>query len=274
MRRLDMGTGVVGRYRMRFGGDDWFVRVVTPSQIDVVERVERHLSRLTDLDGLVCRTINGWVDNLRDGHGLSVAPWVDGRPVCLGDDARLIGLSLARLHAVLATSPDLPNVSAVASERSRGISDRLRRPLPTQAARITALLGSRIDLIDDLSVGPVHGDANPGNLLVDSTGSIRFCDFEDTIHTYASPWFDIAMLVERLYLDRPEAITALVEGYRGFASLQDRPGALADAIRVINLRAVGLLSLIEDSGRMVDPEEWHKFDAHARRLLSFESQLP
>ena len=187
-------------------------------------------------------------------------------------DMRKLGAAIARLHAALRGIPDAAAVVRRARERAEGIdaalgrSDRYRRTL--DAAGLPQLAPGVAFVVDRPDAQPLHGDLNAGNILCDRrTGRIHFLDFEDLRHTAGPVLHDLALPVERFCLlidDEASALAAATGLFAGYAEAAGAspiaaPGALAEALRIVNLRAVGLLIQQMEAGAAASAEEWRKF---------------
>jgi Ser/Thr protein kinase RdoA (MazF antagonist) len=272
--RLDRSTDVSGRFYAASGGRQWYVRVVEPRLAATTELVEALLAPLGDREHLVIRSIDGKVHRIPGGYALTVSPWVASRHVDMHVDPVQLAEAVARLHRLLSKAPDAAKVQQRAGQRREALQDRLRGVSSGPAARILDHTGQSLGLMDDLAGQVLHGDLNPGNILITDVGSICFCDFEDAIHTYGSPVIDLAIIVERLLLSRGEAVIAtFLRTYQKLAAPVARTGWLVDSLKLINLRAAALLLLAGDQGHHVPPEEWQKFVDHAARIDSVASRL-
>jgi Ser/Thr protein kinase RdoA (MazF antagonist) len=133
---------------------------------------------------------------------------------------------------------------------------------------------------------PLHGDLNPGNVLVGERGPV-FLDFEDVFHSVLPPSFELAYALERFVMvplpDDAAALTAgriLVRGYRlhGGDPIPADPTAV---LRALALRALCALAAGQRKGLAVQPDEWRKFfglesaaRARAATLAGIVEQAP
>ncbi|MCP5088791.1 MAG: phosphotransferase [Rhodobacteraceae bacterium] len=118
----------------------------------------------------------------------------------------------------------------------------------------------------------VHGDLNPGNLLWvpgEHRGSVAFLDFEEATQSLFPACFDIAVLIERLFLVSegpgtewmPQA-ELLLKGYsraRGGTCLHTE-NDLNDALVFATIRSLVILIELEKAGRPASQKEWEKFE--------------
>ena len=116
----------------------------------------------------------------------------------------------------------------------------------------------------------LHGDLNPGNILIDDGGTAWILDMEDAIHSWGAPLRDLAFAAERLALvpdgdrsEKLERITALCQGYNRASAcpVRWRPGRLEAALRALSWRALMLLCHRERRGLDSTTAEWTKFFA-------------
>lgn len=214
-----------------------------------------------------------------DDRYIVAYPYVGARYLAATpDDLAALGHALARLHDGLRDIADRTLIAGRARARARRVDVTLRASARCRnlldSAGIPALAAGVERVMDDPASQPLHGDLNVGNILCEhQTGRIHFLDFEDVRHSFGPPIVDIALPLERLCLllqSESEAVSAahaLVGSYaaaRG-ASPVGRPGALADALRTINERAVALLIERHEAGLDSSPEEWRKFGMLLRR---------
>jgi Ser/Thr protein kinase RdoA (MazF antagonist) len=267
---------------MRRGGAPVFLKLMSAADYDRVAEIAAILAPLAGECYAACPT---GVFPLTDGSSrIAVAyRYVDGRYLAPSPaEMKALGRKVALLHRKLRDLPDRDRIRVQARERARVLDAILRargrdRAL-LDAAAIPALTACVEESLEGPAAQPLHGDLNVGNILYERhTGDIHFLDFEDVRHTCGPPLLDLALPIERFCLlmesesQAKAGACALLGGYAECAGASPigSAGALAQALRAINERAVALLILRQNAGLRSPPGEWRKFGelllGHARR---------
>jgi len=119
----------------------------------------------------------------------------------------------------------------------------------------------------DLQARPLHGDLNPGNVLMVEEKPLLL-DFEDVFHSYLPVQFELALMVERFVLVRVNDDAIAVDIGRGLlgsygAEVDTKPQrATTDPVNVLRalaLRSLCVLTLAASNGLLVSDREWKKF---------------
>jgi aminoglycoside phosphotransferase (APT) family kinase protein len=211
------------------------------------------------------------------GGQLLLWPWVEGR-FATGSDAEMdtLGGHVARLHHALREwDRECPAAQPAEPERSRwqqlGMLASSRRLGASTQAALDGLLdrAAEVEARLQLAAQTVHDDLHPGNVLFDAGGEVAaLLDFEEALSSRATPWFDLAWVIERFCLaaqppDRAElAARRFLAAYLARADgLPVLEGILQAVMEWRNLRALAVLQ----AGPPVDgaPErraEWDKFE--------------
>jgi hypothetical protein len=245
-----------------------FVRVLSSDRQEQCVAVARLLAQLPEGSPIVAA---GVPQRLSDFAIAVVSPWVEHRaPRLVASDLDAIGRAMGTLHCGLAVITERVGVETRARHRRQHFEQRFLLPVPERARRLVQEISGSLSALDDLPGQPLHGDPNPGNILMTQSG-VRFCDFENAVHAFGPPILDLAMIVERLCLPCVEAerlAAALFEGWMFATGTTPipRPGALADALRIRNLTVAAVLVLLEDRGTPAEEAEWAKFEALAAQL--------
>jgi Ser/Thr protein kinase RdoA (MazF antagonist) len=258
-------------------GPPLFLKLVEPSRRAAAERAEAVARDLAAAGLAVPAAIAGFPRTLADGRLAVALPWVDGRRLrAEPDDLAALGRAVGALHRALAVHPDrhawqaatdrrLAELAAVRADLAAG---RLEAgPDPAALRRLAA--DPALDFAPaGLPRTPLHGDLNPGNVLVDPAGAVVLLDFEDVFHSVLPPRFELVLLIERHILlpvadDGAAAalIRALLAGYAAGGGPDgllpvERP---ADVLRSLALRALCVLALGARSGLDGGASEWGKF---------------
>jgi hypothetical protein len=288
----------VGHFRIQpaGGGPVLFAKVLPREHAANAARMTRLAAQLP-VDAPVVRAMPGFPQPVGERCIVYAYPFVAGRaPRASREDLGRIGAALARLHRLLEALDGTAAIRAAAVERT-ALLEQTRaswRPnsVPSALSEALALLDNSLAAVDDMPTGPLHGDVNPRNIIMadasDANGidpavieKVVFLDLEDMPHSWGPPVLDIAMIVERLCLAVPHAgeavalAVAVLAAYghaRGAAPIP-RPGALAEALAVINLRAVLLLAAQAAAGLSPAPSECAKFLGNAQRLATMKPLL-
>ncbi|MFV3077871.1 phosphotransferase [Niveispirillum fermenti] len=258
-------------------GPGLFVKILPPSLLGpqlAADRIARHWA---GADVAVCLLEPGF-PRTAIFNGMKAAflayPLLDIRPAN-GSDTELeaLGAALALLHRTAARPSPLTaeirgaglryldDLRSVAGKVRDG---RLRAPLePRAVAAAITPVGDGIDLTN---AQPIHGDANPGNLVF-AGSRVVFLDFETAPYSWLPPLADIAFALER-FVAVPQGpdgkqllhgAARLLAGYRTQAALSWQPGALARMLRFLSAKALCTLMARAAEGCPTPTEEWRKF---------------
>ena len=276
---LGLGSGAMKHFVLtRSGKPPEFVKIVAPQQREASERAEG-IARWLKARGLpVTAPSPGWPRDL-DGGSIAIATrYLNGRRVVSAEeDLGRLGEAVGKLHLLLARYPDRELWQTKTEQRLETLM-QVRCDLANGAfaygPRPDELVGlAADDGLDFVMAGmartPLHGDFNPGNVLVDiETGKIVIFDFEDVFHSVLSPLFELLLIIERFILV-PVADDVLATRYaKLFADAYARevgglpsPGSFrpSDVLRSLSLRSLCVLSLGEKSGTLIGRDEWDKF---------------
>lgn len=202
-----------------------------------------------------------------------VYEFVDGRRVApLAAEIRALGVALGRLHEALRASPHLEQIVTATGTRMARLLDARKalqdgREAGPHPSRLTRLARDRaLEFFDDQErVNVLHGDANPGNVVLDHSGDVHFLDFEDVIHSALPRRFELAYVAERfVYVqedDKANAEALVAELLDAYASVIEDyvPFDMQLTLRSLALRSLCVLADAEFNGASVPPSEWEKF---------------
>lgn len=272
---LDFGKGPIGMYCIRSDSSNLFVKILSKATNNdyYAEELATWLSKKSKL-AVSC--IEGYPRKLNTGEFLIIQPYCHGfrvRPST--SEMRKLGGSLAELHSLLASHPDRSTwqentdrrLSKINLIRRDLVEGRIRAgPNPVFLASIAAdktLIFSDAETIQT----PLHGDLNPGNILI-KEGSPIFIDFEDVFHSVLNPCFELALIIERCVMSQPISTEDCIAASRAFISeYQNSSGNYellknmkpVDLPRSLALRSMCILALAEQEGFKVLASEWKKF---------------
>jgi len=187
----------------------------------------------------------------------------------------LIGQALGHMHSVLRKYPERKRVKRRGRLKNKVLRNQLYRIQQGEWRcevndAVTEILNSTLltdlDLLEE-NAQMIHGDMNYGNVLLDTeTDTPVFIDFEDSASSWLSPLYDIAFVIQRFILVHEVKIPSLfldsfIEGYR--SSCRIRPSYRQDALfiiyKLISIRALLLLSLLNASDQVLYQDEYDKF---------------
>lgn len=207
---------VAGSYCVVAAKRKWFVRVSSRiGDILLESRVLDYLSGQNDgVNPILFST------SVRDDGGrkyrLDIRPFIDGRHYTGGmDELKSLLLNLDRLHGMLKKIPDKTKIKNNAAQRYgqlAGMGDSIRQGLAAGNLdffkEAQSWANTHQDWLNRMADGfqpdfhlasdaqPIHGEVHTGNVVFNDDGLV-FIDFEETIHTYASPAWDLAYVIQR-----------------------------------------------------------------------------
>lgn len=284
-------TGLSGRvFAMKFGAivslsmfrletecsGPLLVKLIEPKRQETIRRAEQVASWLLAKGIQVASVLKCYPKLLSDGRLLVVMPFLAGRRVeATGPDLHDLGKAIAKLHQALAKNPDrkswtratLDRLSELQAIRTRVASGcESFGPDPAYLATLAAD-GTADFVMKSLPTRPLHGDFNPGNILIVGD-SVTLLDFEDVLHSDLPPVFELVLVIERFVLIHCANDGLAVELGRTFLSgytavmgsttgpLQTDPALV---LRSLALRSLMTLSLGANSGITISDAEWGKF---------------
>ena len=276
----------VGRYQLIIPGGSWFVRV---SSRFGYPKLEQAITRyLVDYGVNVNPLIVAGKTLEWKGRPFRVdaRPMVDGRHFNgSSDDLGNLASALATCHQALKGFPMVSEIRGIASARYKRlerIKERIRDAIGDGSFELFAERADWAsehrdwlaemtecftpDLAQYSGAQCVHGEVHPGNVLFRADdGEAVLVDFEETIHLFAPPAWDLAFLVQRFCLsDYPtkktvdHRITVITEAYRSpLPSLVDmmRQAAWFTVVTQLDLQlSEGVVSPVSEYDKFVELE--------------------
>ncbi len=293
---LRMPAGPVGRYRLVTSDGSWFVRVSSRWGNPELERsIASHLAA----KGVSVNSLLVAGRPLRwDGQVFRV----DVRPMLVGrhfdgsaDDLRSLASTLAACHRALIGFSGAPAVRAAASARNQRLA-KVRDLIVAALERdgfgvfaehvswaiahrdwlsaMTAQFEPRLDEYPHAQC--LHGEIHPGNVVFRSNdGAAVLVDFEESVHVFAPPAWDLAFLVQRFCLfDDPspsvrlQRLSVVANAYGG--PLPDLTAMMRQAAW---LSIAAIVDLRRSQGAVTPTDEYDKFVRLERQTRAFEGVL-
>ncbi|QDZ11619.1 phosphotransferase [Devosia ginsengisoli] len=274
--QLLLGGCAVGMFRFQpAGGDAKLVKLVPESRRSSMMQAEDIATWLAARDAPVVAALPGYP--VWDGdYGIVVMPYLHGRRVEASEqDMALLGRSVAQVQKKLASHPDRLRWERATAERLADLmvvrsslaTGRLScGPNPERLA--TLARDPMLDFVlQDMERVPLHGDLNPGNVLI-VDGKAILLDLEDVFHSVLPPILELVLAIERYVLVVVENDAHAVSAGRAFVKAwQSNMGVATvtgstDLVRVFRslaLRSLCVLASAEQHGAAMPDEEWNKF---------------
>jgi Ser/Thr protein kinase RdoA (MazF antagonist) len=266
----------------RIGAPPLALKLIEPDRREAAARAEAVGSWLADRGLPVPAALPGFPRELADGRLAVALPFVEGRRLePTAEDLFALGRAVGALHRTLARHPEretwaaatarrLADLAAVRSELAAG---RIKAgPEPARLQELAA--EEQLDFAPAWPTRPLHGDLNPGNILVErESGKIVVLDFEDVFHSVLPVQFELLLLIERHVLvpvaDDAAAAALTRRLLDGYGEASGTPVAFpvrpADILRARALRSLCVLALGAREGRDGGEDEWIKFLALERQ---------
>ena len=292
---LSAGDGPAGRYRVATECGTWFIRV---SARQGVPQREQEFVRYLDQQGVMVNPLLAAGVPLHwEGRQfrLDVRPFIQGRHFDGSpEDVRQVARSVAACHRALTHFPDADAVRAAAARWNRGLADvvgRLAEALSSadgglfaerapwmkaHRAWLTRMTRACTPLLDEAADAQcLHGEVHPGNVCFTAGGEAVLVDFEESVHRFAPPAWDLAFLVQRFCLsDEPslelarQRLHLVADGY-GVAL-----PPLAEMMRQAAWHSLAtLLWLRFEEGIVAPAQEYDKFVHLEQQVACYEGVL-
>ncbi len=295
-RALRVPNGPVGRYRLITSAGSWFVRV---SSRWGNPELERSITRYLASKGVNVNVL------LVAGRPLQ---WngqvfrVDVRPMIVGrhfsgsaDDLYSLTSTLAACHRALINFSRADAVRAAASVRNQRLAkicDLIAAALKRDELGVFAEHASwatehrdwLIDMTEQFeprldeypNAQCLHGEIHPGNVVFRSNdGAAVLVDFEESVHVFAPPAWDLAFLVQRFCLCDDPSLSVGLQRLSVVANAYGSP--LSGLARMMRQAAWFSMATIVDlrisQGVVTPMDEYDKFVRLERQTRGFEGVL-
>ena len=284
------GDGPVGRYRLTTRDGAWFVRVTArPGNPGLEKSISDHL----DADGVAVNPLvvaGASLECAGRTLRIDVRPFVSGHHFSGStEELRSLSTTLAACHESLARFPLADKVRASAIDRNRRLVAARGLVRDAVASGRFALFGEREswamrhrDWLATMAEGfdpdmhlwagsqCVHAEVHPGNVMFEDRAAV-LVDFEESVHFFVPPEWDLAFLVQRFCLaDSPSAFVAR-ERLAVVARAYGRPLlGLADMmLQAAWFKVPTMIDLRRARGIVTPISEWNKFITLERQVAEY-----
>lgn len=274
---MSTATPPFGFYKLesKAFGLTWFIKIVPINLLEQQDRAN-NIAQVVQQQGIKTNCLLDDFPKILDNkYGLLAYPWIAGRYLRPNKrEMQLLGHNLAHLHLALRDLPMKSAIKEAADERFDHIEEIVRKilsgdynfgPFPERIRLWIEEKWRKPSYSKSSQV--IHGDLNIGNILFSEEGSITFLDFEDTIHSWLPPKFDLAMALERFTLintpDNQQAQNLSWDVLETYIKISpnkpfEKTGDLYQTLLWLALRSCCLLNIMEDQGQGSFIEEWKK----------------
>ena len=286
--------GIVGRYRITSPEDILFVRISSRMGHPILEK---EVVDYLVVDGVSVNSIiySEKIEWQGKTYRLDVRPFLDGRHFDgSNDDVGMLAGTLRILHRSFKTFRGEGRVKDLASKRYRRLSRIME--LVAHSLRVR-----RFDIFAEYAIWTkenedwlnemaeqfdpkiqchaaaqcLHGEIHPGNVVFLADGAPVLLDFEESVHVYAPPSWDLAFFVQRFSLsDNPDRVT-LMDRLELIAKEYGRPlPKLAETMRQASWLAMAVIFDLYITYNIVTPlSEYEKFVRLERQARNLEGIL-
>lgn len=265
------------------GSEQYFIKIY---HRDIVEKYKTIQSIIGDFHSKCAYLSHPVIYGQIDGLYYAIFPLLNGvRCKPCASDLKLLGNALAQFHRHLKNIGDQALVIQKSDNRVRHLSKFIETILKfpndilVKKPRVASFISKySFDMIDHRDSQIIHGDLNPGNILINKGSKlIHFLDFEDMLHSYLPVLYDLAFIIERnilLPLNDAQKAFALSKVFLKayFESGGNYKYHTSDEyiLCILSLRAFLLLIQNAINGHSEDRIEWDKFyylSQHAEKNL-------
>lgn len=276
------GTGPEGRYVVRDTRTAAlrFLKIF-PSSILPLQKHATDIAQYLAVRGVPTPVPVGDIFHWDNQHNAVLFPYIDARfSNGTPDEIEKIGKNLALVHLGLreyynsnkaksegallhASLLELATDASLGNTHTR-FSDLISRASAAYSEAMTIM---------SVDAQMIHGDCNFTNFLFEKTSNQQWVlDFEESLTTWLSPWYDLAVVIQRFVLIHqellplaPNCVTALIRGY-GNENISPMPCAPVKLCLAPVYRSVMLLCLKARTGLRLPDAEWEKF-AYLERVV-------
>lgn len=293
---LRLTDGPVGRYLLTTPNGSWFVRV---SSRWGNPELERSITQYLASEGVSVNplfvagvTLTWEGQNFR----VDVRPVIEGRHFDNSvDDLSNVASTLSACHQALVNFPQKHKVQDVASNRYQRlaevrdlIADALRRGAFELFAERTSWASSHRSWLTEMveqytprldeypGAQCIHGEVHPGNVLFRENDSAAvLVDFEESVHVFAPPVWDLAFLVQRFCLRDDPSPSVVLQRLAVVAEAYGSPlPNLTEMMRQAAWFSMAIIVDLRISQGVITPlSEYDKFVKLERQARVFEEVL-
>lgn len=293
----EAGDSVAGRYRLMADRQSWFVRVSSRLGHPDIERALLECLELASITGVNGLLISGarlsWKG---DDYRVDVRPFVAGRHTNYSrEDTAALAALLGQCHRALRNFSGGTQVRGIAAERYERLDEARDAIAQAVGTGDYAIFGSnakwarqnrdwlrelaisytpRFDQLPDAQC--LHGEVHSGNVIFRAEGDEPvLVDFEESVHVFAPPAWDLAWLLQRFCLfDNPardtvcERLGVIIEHYGS------KPAGLASMMRQIAWFSVAVIVDLYTRENVESPQtECEKFMRLERQAAALVNVL-
>lgn len=293
---LRLPEGLIGRYKLKAGTRDWFVRVCTRRGFPELEkRVTAFLHEAgIPIAPIVVAGLS--LPGHRPELRVDIRPFIEGYHFDgSAEGLSRLGSALRKLHHVFLNCPEAASIRANAARRYEALAearDTIRnatvngdftvfgeraawaRGRRNWLARMAEQYVPNAHMSDGAQC--VHGQLHRGNVLFRAEdGAPLFHDFEESVWTYVSPAWDLAYVVQRFCLQATSSHhDALGHAAIVLNAYGDPPAGLTDMMRQIAWFAIATMLDLHLRKNIVTPDwEYEKFVQLELDVENFEGRL-
>jgi hypothetical protein len=280
-----------GSFRVRNGaGDDWLLKLVNSVLAARLGAAESFVQMLPSLGVASNLSIPvgpmGWPRPGPNGLTAFLVPYLSGRyPSAAKTDIEATATAIAKLHRTLREHPIASKIAVAGARHEAKLSKYWPRVVSRYAPehlqyRVAKFMQSDyMQMLDERDAQPLHGDLNPGNILLLENDHVAILDFEDAPSRFGSVETDLALAIERICClcsnirEIQTKTRHFIECYGKEAGTVPfgKPGALHQFLIFQNVRALCVLAARSEIGDATNPDEWGKFVGLLERHRSVKS---
>ena len=250
----------------------YFIKFVSQEYLSHYEEAEK-IGHWLKTQGIPVNTAIKYDNGAYSRNGYLVYPFITGTPLSKNQETLvLFGQSLATLHQKLRDYPSQDQLITKTQCRLTKLND-IREKIADGKLNIGPIPGcvkklaksSNLDFNQGHSIQALHGDLNPGNVLLNDN-IIYYLDFEDTLHSVLPIVYELVYILERMvFVSVTDQKTRINLGRSFIQAYINNNGNYSYcksddlALSTLALRAFCVLTLCELEGKKIDSREWYKF---------------
>ena len=209
-----------------------------------------------------------------ENYLVMVYPYWEGvRVSSSNNDLSVLAKSIAQLHLTLKNHPETKKWQGKTEQRYKEL-EYIRKKIIKGECHFRENMPAVIALakqynfdcwIDTAQAQSLHGDLNPGNVLL-VENSLVFFDFEDTAHSYLPVIVELGYIIERFIMILCTDKEIIVQKGREFLKIYREAGGYYQYLKwhssildLLALKAFCVLTYCYLNNIGTEPKEWNKF---------------